>query len=169
MGADPLHWEPKKPLKSLKVGVLQKDFDRLQGDQKKIYDQALADLKSAGVVMTPVEYQEELTGVRFLLEAEGAAAFDDITRDGKVRTPKGQGPGDWPNTFRSSRLVPAEIYSSWPLEHEEGLHGAHLGKAHTTSGAKADTLDRFLAAENVPRVAFIKLDVDGNEIDAFHR
>ena len=36
--------------------------------------------------MTPVEYQEDLTGIRFLLEAEGAAAFDDITRDGQVRT-----------------------------------------------------------------------------------
>jgi len=110
VGADPLHWEPKKPLKSLKVGVMQKDFDRVQADQKKIYDQALADLKNAGVVMTPVEYQEDLTGVRFLLEAEGAAAFDDITRDGQVRTLKGQGPGDWPNTFRSSRLIPAVEY-----------------------------------------------------------
>ena len=107
---DPFHWEPKKPLKSLRVGVLQKDFDRLQGDQKNIYDQALADLKNAGVSMTPVEYQEELTGIRFLLDAEGAAAFDDITRDGQVRTLRGQGPGDWPNNFRSSRLVPAVEY-----------------------------------------------------------
>ena len=92
------------------VGVLQKDFDRMQGDQKKIYDQALADLKKAGVTMTPVEYQEDLTGIRFLLEAEGAAAFDDITRDGQVRTLRGQGAGDWPNTFRSSRLIPAVEY-----------------------------------------------------------
>jgi len=107
---DPFHWEPRKPLKSLRVGVLQKDFDRLQGDQKKIYDQALADLKNAGVEMRPVEYQEEMAGVRFLLEAEGAAAFDDITRDGQVRSLRMQGPGDWPNTFRSSRLVPAVEY-----------------------------------------------------------
>jgi len=110
VASDPFHWEPHKPLKSLRVGVLQKDFDRLQGDQKKLYDQVLADLKSAGVVMTPVEYQEELAGIRFLLDAEGAAAFDDITRDGQVRTLRSQGPGDWPNTFRSSRLVPAVEY-----------------------------------------------------------
>src|SRR5437764_14866218 len=45
VAADPFHWEPKKPLKSLRVGVLQKDFDRFQGDQKPIYDRALADLK----------------------------------------------------------------------------------------------------------------------------
>src|SRR4029077_14221759 len=104
------HWEPKKPLKSLRVGVFQKDFDRLQPDQKAIYDRALADLKNAGVVMTPVEYQETLTRIRFLLEAEGGAAFDDITRDGQVRTLSGQGPGDWPNTFRTSRLIPAVEY-----------------------------------------------------------
>ena len=110
VAADPFHWEPRKPLSSLRVGVLQRDFDRLEGDQKKIYDQALADLKNAGVSMTPVEYREELTGIRFLLDAEGAAAFDDITRDGQVRALRWQGAGDWPNTFRSSRLVPAVEY-----------------------------------------------------------
>jgi Asp-tRNA(Asn)/Glu-tRNA(Gln) amidotransferase A subunit family amidase len=110
VGADPFHWDPRKPLKSLRVGVLQKDFDRLQGDQKKIYDQALADLKAAGVEMMPVDYQEDMAGIRFLLEAEAAAAFDDITRDGRVRTLKGQGPQDWPNSFRGSRLIPAVEY-----------------------------------------------------------
>ncbi|MBZ5726053.1 MAG: amidase [Acidobacteriia bacterium] len=109
--ADPFHWEPRKPLKSLRVAVLQKDFDSMQaGDRKKIYDQALADLKAAGVAMTPVEYKEDLASIRFLLDAEGAAAFDDITRDGAVRTLRMQGAGDWPNTFRSSRLIPAVEY-----------------------------------------------------------
>jgi Asp-tRNA(Asn)/Glu-tRNA(Gln) amidotransferase A subunit family amidase len=60
--------------------------------------------------MTPVEYDEGALPMRFLLEAEGAAAFDDITRDGEVRTLKGQAAGDWPNTFRTSRLVPAVEY-----------------------------------------------------------
>ena len=112
VGADPFHWEPRKPLKSLQGG---RPADRTstavqRRPQKKIYDQALADLKKAGVNMTPVEYQEDLTGIRFLLEAEGAAAFDDITRDGQVRTLRGQAPGDWPNSFRSSRLIPAVEY-----------------------------------------------------------
>jgi Asp-tRNA(Asn)/Glu-tRNA(Gln) amidotransferase A subunit family amidase len=110
VGADPFHWEPRKPLNSLRVGLLHNDFDRRQGDSKKIYDQALSDLKNAGVSMTPVEYQEDLVGIRYLLEAEGAAAFDDITRDGQVRTLRGQGQGDWPNTFRGSRLIPAVEY-----------------------------------------------------------
>ncbi len=127
VGADPFHWEPRKPLRSLKVGVMQSLFDRIGagrggggggrgGDPnaaaalKAVYTQALEDLKKAGVNMKPVEYDEGQLPMRFLLEAEGAAAFDDITRDGQVRTLKGQSPGDWPNTFRTSRLIPAVEY-----------------------------------------------------------
>ena len=110
VASDPFHWEPHHPLSSMRIGVLQSAFDRFQGENKNVYDQALADLKKAGVEMKPVDYQEEQAMIRFLLEAEGAAAFDDITRDGQVRNLKGQGQGDWPNTFRSSRLIPAVEY-----------------------------------------------------------
>jgi len=110
VGADPFHWEPRKPVKSLRVGILQASFDRLQDEQKKIYDQAISDLKNTGATLTPVEYKEDLPGITYLLEAEGAAAFDDITRDGQVRTLRGQGQGDWPNSFRTSRLIPAVEY-----------------------------------------------------------
>ena len=48
--------------------------------------------------------------MQFLLSAEAAAAFDDITRDGQVRNLRGQSPGDWPNSFRTSRLIPAVEY-----------------------------------------------------------
>ncbi len=127
VGADPFHWEPRKPLRSLKVGVLQSVFDRFGagrggggggrgGDPnalaelKAVYTQALDDLKKTGVNMTPVEYDEGSLPMRFLLEAEGAAAFDEITRNGEVRTLKGQSAGDWPNTFRTGRLIPAVEY-----------------------------------------------------------
>ncbi|HLY20211.1 MAG TPA: amidase [Bryobacteraceae bacterium] len=110
VAADAFHWEPQKPLKSLRVAILQKAFDRAAGEQKKVRDQAIEDLKSAGVSMTPVEYNEDLGVIRFLLEAEAAAAFDDVTRDGQIRTLRGQSPGDWPNSFRGSRLIPAVEY-----------------------------------------------------------
>lgn len=110
VAADPFHWEPRRPLSSMKIGVLQSAFDRQQGPNKAIYDQALADLKKSGVAMTPVEFQEDLNVIRFLLEAEAAAAFDDITRDGQVRKLRGQAAFDWPNTFRGARLIPAVEY-----------------------------------------------------------
>jgi len=125
--SDPFHWQPYRPLHTLKVGVFQRGFEPQQGgrggggfggrgnpqlaqERRDVYAQALKDLASAGVKMTPVDYDEGFTGMRFLLEAEGAAAFDDITRDGEVRTLRGQRPGDWPNTFRSSRIIPAVEY-----------------------------------------------------------
>src|SRR5262249_19188479 len=40
--SDPFHWEPQKPVKSLKVGIMQKLFDNAQGDQKKLFDQAIS-------------------------------------------------------------------------------------------------------------------------------
>jgi Asp-tRNA(Asn)/Glu-tRNA(Gln) amidotransferase A subunit family amidase len=89
---------------------LQEAFDNMRASEKPVYAQALADLKKAGVTPTTVHFDENLPPIRFLLDAEGAAAFDDITRDGEMRTLKGQTPGAWPNTFRSSRLVPAVEY-----------------------------------------------------------
>ena len=109
--ADAFHWEPKKPLKGLRIGILQKAFDNFRDEDKKVYDQALADLGKAGVEMKPVELTDDDAGkLRYLLSAEAAAAFDDITRDGRVETLKGQAPNDWPNTFRASRFIPAVEY-----------------------------------------------------------
>jgi len=110
VGAEPFHWEAHRPLATMKVGVLQSAFDRFQGPNKTIYDQALADLKKTGVSMTTVDFQEDLASIRFLLEAEAATAFDDITRNGDVRKLRGQTQGDWPNSFRGSRLIPAVEY-----------------------------------------------------------
>lgn len=109
--ADSFHWEPKKPLKSLRIGVFAKAFENFKDEDKKVYDQALVDLSKAGVTMTPVEWSDDDAGkLRYLLSAEAAAAFDDITRDGRVGQLKGQAPNDWPNTFRASRFIPAVEY-----------------------------------------------------------
>ena len=109
--ADPFHWEPRKPLSGLRIGIIQKAFDNFKGEEKALYDQALADLKKAGVSMKPVDISDEDGArIRFLLSAEAAAAFDDITRDGRVRTLKGQAANDWPNSFRQGRLIPAVEY-----------------------------------------------------------
>lgn len=59
--------------------------------------------------------------------------------------------------------VESAIYSSWPLAETEGLHEQHRGRLMSTEGAKAVTLDEFLAHRGVDRVNFIKIDVDGNE------
>jgi Asp-tRNA(Asn)/Glu-tRNA(Gln) amidotransferase A subunit family amidase len=45
-----------------------------------------------------------------VLEAEAAAAFDDLTRSGRDALLAGQSTGDWPNQFRIARFYPAVDY-----------------------------------------------------------
>jgi Asp-tRNA(Asn)/Glu-tRNA(Gln) amidotransferase A subunit family amidase len=64
-----------------------------------------------GVTLTPVEIPKLPFGSMVpVLEAEGAAAFDDLTRSGRDRLLSGQAPYDWPNNFRVARFYPAVDY-----------------------------------------------------------
>ena len=45
-----------------------------------------------------------------VLEAEGAAAFDTLTRSGRDSLLAGQQPFDWPNNFRVARMYSAVDY-----------------------------------------------------------
>jgi FkbM family methyltransferase len=61
--------------------------------------------------------------------------------------------------------APAKIYSSWPLHEEQGLHEQHRGRLMSTADAAAVTLDEFVRSNEIARIDFVKLDVDGNEAD----
>jgi Asp-tRNA(Asn)/Glu-tRNA(Gln) amidotransferase A subunit family amidase len=107
----PFDWQPQLGLAGLRIGYLEADFERASKDPKPIYDQALADLRTAGAKLEPVKLPDfEAQPLRIILEAEAATAFDDLTRSGGVNQLKGQSPGDWPNTFRTARLIPAVEY-----------------------------------------------------------
>jgi Asp-tRNA(Asn)/Glu-tRNA(Gln) amidotransferase A subunit family amidase len=87
------------------AGRARAEYDR------KYNDAALAKLKEMGVKLIPVEmpkfpYQSMVT----MLSAEAAAAFDELTRTGKDKLLTSQKPSDWPNSFRSSRFIPAVEY-----------------------------------------------------------
>jgi Asp-tRNA(Asn)/Glu-tRNA(Gln) amidotransferase A subunit family amidase len=123
VGDAPFNWSPEMPLSSLRVGYLKTEFEttvpRNANEQQRtlteqrnaMYKDALAALEKAGVKMTPIELPKFPTGnIRFLLTAEAAAAFDDITRDGRVNQLSGQDASDWPNSFRTSRFIPAVEY-----------------------------------------------------------
>jgi FkbM family methyltransferase len=61
--------------------------------------------------------------------------------------------------------VPAAVYSSWPLDAEQGLHAKHLGREMQTEQARARSLDRVLSEHAGRRVQLVKLDVDGYECE----
>src|SRR6266404_26933 len=123
VGDAPFNWSADVPLDKLRVGYLKGEFEGAgitpQNDQQKqqlaqrtaMYKEALDALEKAGVKMTPIELPKFQTqNIRYILTAEAATAFDDITRDGRVNQLSGQDPGDWPNSFRTSRFIPAVEY-----------------------------------------------------------
>ena len=78
------------------------------------YDQAALDkLTAMGVKMKPVELPPFpfIGGMRALLQAEAAAAFDEVTRTGRDKLLTEQSPSDWPNIFRTARFMPAVEYN----------------------------------------------------------
>jgi len=107
----PVEWTPEMPLVKLRIGVVQAEFDRARGDSKAAYATALDALKKAGADLKPVTLPDFRSGpLSIILNAEAAAAFDDLTRSGGVDQLKGQSPQDWPNSFRSARTLPAVEY-----------------------------------------------------------
>ena len=87
------------------AGYVRRKYDRR-------FDLAALDkLQSMGVRLIPVELPKLPYGsITPLLEAEAAAAFDDLTMSGRDKLLTAQGQGDWPNTFRVARFYPAVEY-----------------------------------------------------------
>lgn len=55
--------------------------------------------------------------------------------------------------------APKSLYASWPLPHEPGVHGKHLGRSMATAGARIATLDELLVQRRIERIDLVKLDV----------
>ena len=66
-----------------------------------------------------------------------------------------------------NKNIPDNLYSSWPLniQNENEKHSIHQGVLMTTKNCIKDTLDNFIASQNITKLDLIKLDVDGNELD----
>ncbi len=107
----PFNWSPDSPLAKMRIGYLKAEFEQGNEERKAVYHAALGALAKAGAKLEPIELPKFPTqSLRIILVAEAAAAFDDITRDGRVNQLSGQSPNDWPNTFRTSRFIPAVEY-----------------------------------------------------------
>jgi Asp-tRNA(Asn)/Glu-tRNA(Gln) amidotransferase A subunit family amidase len=112
VGDVPFNWQPDRPLSEMRIAYLKTEFDQqTDAERKTIYQQSLEALKAAGANLQPFELPKFPVGaLRIILVAEAATAFDDITRSGAINQLSGQEPFDWPNTFRSSRFIPAVEY-----------------------------------------------------------
>jgi Asp-tRNA(Asn)/Glu-tRNA(Gln) amidotransferase A subunit family amidase len=111
VGDVPFSWTPDIPLSKLRTGYIKPEFEQGDEKQKAMYKEALDTLRSAGANLEPLELPKFSIGpLRIILSAEAATAFDDITRNGQINQLSGQTPSDWPNSFRTSRFIPAVEY-----------------------------------------------------------
>lgn len=121
-------WDAEFDWKTLRVGYLKSEFDapKLAADatseQKRDYARQVYDLKygmaaldtlrNMGVKLVPMEMPHgcHFGDVARLLDAEAAAAFDELTLSGRDGLLTGQTAGDWPNAFRVARFYAAVDY-----------------------------------------------------------
>ena len=106
----PFNWDPSLSLPNIRVGYVKKAFEA-DSRTKKYDEAALEVLRKAGVELVPFELPEIPTSpLGYILDAEAAAAFDDLTRSGRDDLMVRQTRGAWPNAFRQARFIPAVEY-----------------------------------------------------------
>jgi Asp-tRNA(Asn)/Glu-tRNA(Gln) amidotransferase A subunit family amidase len=115
------HWNANLSPKRLRVGYVKSAFDLPVTDPTdpkrtlhatKMFDDAALDVfRKLGISLIPVDLPDvPYDAMRIILTAEAAAAFDDLTRSDRDKLLVQQGKFDWPNTFRTSRFIPAVDY-----------------------------------------------------------
>ena len=106
----PFNWTPSLPLKDIRVGYLIKAFE--QDYKTKKNDLAVLEaLRSLGADLIPFELPATpAEPLGFILNAEAAAAFDELTRSGQDALMVRQSRDAWPNVFRMARTIPAVEY-----------------------------------------------------------
>ena len=67
--------------------------------------------------------------------------------------------------FISDQKRPEKVWSSWSLQKSGEKHKKHLGTLKDIKKNSYITLDKFITMEKLQKVDFIKLDVDGHELD----
>jgi Asp-tRNA(Asn)/Glu-tRNA(Gln) amidotransferase A subunit family amidase len=115
----PFSWDATVKPTALRIGYIKSAFELaerndknvLQHGTKRFDDAALDVMRRIGGTLIPVEIPDLPYGaMRLVLTAEGAAAFDELTRSGRDSQLVQQTPRDWANTFRTARFIPAVDY-----------------------------------------------------------
>jgi len=105
----PFIYPSKRGLRNLRIGYVESAFvDSSTSENDKA---SLNILKSMGLNLIPIELPEFPTqALSFVLQAEAAAAFDELTRSNEDDQLVRQVKNAWPNVFREARFIPAVEY-----------------------------------------------------------
>jgi len=106
----PFNYSPEIDFSRIKIGYLKDDFDK-EYDFHKNDSTALAKLEELGAKLIPIKLPElPVKDLAFILSAEAAAAFDELTRTNQDDLLVRQVRNAWPNVFRAARFIPAVEY-----------------------------------------------------------
>jgi Asp-tRNA(Asn)/Glu-tRNA(Gln) amidotransferase A subunit family amidase len=106
----PFNYDPRVKLSALRIGYLKNEFEKDSTNQAN-NEAVLAKLRELGTSLIPIELPDyPINELSFILSAEAAAAFDELTRSSKDDLMVRQIKNAWPNVFRTSRFIPAVEY-----------------------------------------------------------
>lgn len=121
----PFEWPFSGDPKDLRVGYVKSLFDEdrtgFADDEpgkadlrewQEFDNRTLETLRRIGFRLQPIELPDKypVSALSFILTAEAAAAFDDLTRSGRDDLLVRQVADAWPNVFRQGQVVPAVEY-----------------------------------------------------------
>lgn len=106
------NYNPKRDIKKLRFAYAENYFKRLPKEAPEW--KVLELYKSLGIDVKPVQFPDSgvynANLVSIILNAESAAAFDELTRTDRDDLIERQDRGFWPNSFRAARFIPAVEY-----------------------------------------------------------
>lgn len=104
------NYTPRIDLKKLRIGYLKEDFKKDTTYQEQ-NAATLQTLRELGANLIEIKLPNlPVDAMQIILNAEAAAAFDELTRSDRDDLLVRQIKNAWPNVFRSSRLIPAVEY-----------------------------------------------------------
>jgi len=106
------NYDQNKNIKKLRFAYAENYFRRLPKEAMEW--KVLDEYRKMGVTIVPVTFPDSAVYsanlVSIVLNAESAAAFDELTRTNRDDLIERQDKDFWPNSFRSARLIPAVEY-----------------------------------------------------------
>jgi Asp-tRNA(Asn)/Glu-tRNA(Gln) amidotransferase A subunit family amidase len=106
------NFNAKTDARNLKIGYAENYFKRLNSDapEWKIIEFYKAEGATVDPVLFPDSAMYPVNLISIILNAESAAAFDELTRSNRDDLIERQDRNFWPNSFRAARLIPAVEY-----------------------------------------------------------
>ncbi|MBK7140601.1 MAG: amidase [bacterium] len=118
VGDLPFNYNYRVDISKLRIGYLKSDFDR--GTNRVNDLKSIQQLRRLGANLIEVTLPDiPVKAMEFILTAEAAASFDELTRSNRDDLLAQQLKSSWPNLFRASRFIPAvEYIQATRLRHE---------------------------------------------------